>query len=104
MDSRLLLRGKVLPEFDEVCDTCRGKRGAAATDGEARDFTADDGWSAPASMTPNSLVDGEVFREVDKVLCLRLPTVDDVTFKGGEAATADERLEIRGILVGVSFE
>lgn len=62
-------------------------------------------WS-PFSMTPNSLVDspvGEEFAEgVTSPLVRRVPRTDPDDFNGGDAA-AEVRLEMRGILVGVSL-
>ena len=46
---------------------------------------------------------GEAFAEGTKVLARRAAEMDEEYFNGGEPA-ADVRLEIRGILVGVSFD
>jgi hypothetical protein len=46
---------------------------------------------------------GEAFAEGKRVLARRAAEVDAEYFNGGEPA-ADVRLEIRGILVGVSFD
>jgi hypothetical protein len=66
-------------------------------------------WPSPFSMTPNSLVEssvGEGFVEAARplilTLTLRLVTLDTEFFNGGDAP-AEVRLEMRGILVGVSF-
>lgn len=59
------------------------------------------------SMTPNSLVErltGEGFAEdvATRLLALLVARAEVECFKGGDD-TADDLLEIRGILVGVSF-
>jgi hypothetical protein len=65
---------------------------------------------SPFSITPNSFMDNPVGEGLaDDVaspptltLVRRVPTVDPEVFNGGDPA-AEVRLEIRGILVGVSF-
>lgn len=65
---------------------------------------------SPFSITPNSFVESPVGEGLaDDVatppvwtLVRRLPTVEPDIFNGGDPA-AEVRLEIRGILVGVSF-
>jgi len=94
VDSRALLRAEEVPMSD-----CLGWRVPVI-------FGV-----APSSplITPNSLVDmGDgLLEEAPTVevfkLVLRLARVDVELFRGGLDA-ADVRLEIRGILVGVSFE
>lgn len=59
------------------------------------------------SMTPNSFVDkltGEALVEdaTARLLALLVARAEVEFFKGGDA-TADVRLDMRGILVGVSF-
>jgi hypothetical protein len=65
---------------------------------------------SPFSITPNSVVDNpvgegladDVASPATCILVRRGPTADPEGFNGGDAA-AEVRLEIRGILVGVSF-
>ena len=116
MESRLLLRVRALPD-EALADTWRGTLDVELIDGDplTEEFVLPApvivfavGWLSLFSMTPNSFVDspvGDGFVDDDKpvaiVLVLRAPTVDEEVFKGGE--TAEERLDIRGIFVGVSF-
>lgn len=117
IESRLDLRGRMLLEVDADADAWRGTRDVEFMDGDPRiegclvgPETVLAAGTAPSSMTPNSLVDrlvGDGFVEdVESpwtiILVLRLAKADAEVFKGGEAA-AEVRLEMRGILVGVSF-
>lgn len=112
-ESRLLLRKK-LP-VDATTD-CRGTRDVEV-DGDPRVDVCFPPIAvvlgvAPSSLsiTPNSLVEraiGEGLVEdgaspVMLTLVRRLPSADVECFKGGDG-TAEVRLEIRGILVGVSL-
>lgn len=109
IDSRLPLRCKILFDVDAVADGWRGTRDVDI-EGEPRIDECLTGptvftpVASPFSIIPNSLVEkpvGEGFVEeeaapVTLTLMRRLARVE------GEAA-ADVRLEMRGILVGVSF-
>lgn len=112
-ESRLLLRKK-LP-VDAAAD-CRGTRDVEV-DGDPRVAvcfvpTAVVLGVVPSSlsMTPNSFVEGAVgeglaedgARPVILTLVRRLPSAELECFKGGDD-TAEVLLDIRGILVGVSF-
>jgi hypothetical protein len=113
-DSLVLLRGTVVvATVAEVMDW----RGALETDvaGDARAVACRTEFlgvgASSLSMTPNSLVDKEIgeglveelARPVGFTLARRLVYVPVACFPDEGLGTADVRLEIRGILVGVSL-
>ena len=112
IESRLLFRGRILDvEVDEALpDAWRGTRDIelVAIDGEALillvPVTVFALGVSELSMKPNSLRVGEGFveEEVGCALLLCLRFISGAGFWVGDPA-ADVLLEIRGILVGVSF-
>jgi len=107
-ESRLLLRGTEVPTVGTAPEDCRGTR-EIDTEGEpppegCRTLGVD---PSSLSITPNSFVEklvGDTLVDVDaiKPLVRLVVNVETEFFNVGEAA-ADVRLEMRGILVGVSF-
>jgi len=107
-ESRVLLRGTEVPIDVEGAAECRGARDVDA-EGEPRIEGCRTLGVDPSSLsiTPNSLVEklvGDTLLDEDttRPLVRLVVDVDTELFNGGDAA-ADVRLEMRGILVGVSF-
>lgn len=107
-ESRLLLRGTAVPTVGTGPEDCRGAR-EVDTEGEPRTEGCRTLGVDPSSLsiTPNSFVEklvGDTLVDDDaiKPLVRLVVNVDTEFFNGGEDA-ADVRLEMRGILVGVSF-
>ena len=94
--------------FESEMDDCLGKRDELV--GELRsDCLRVNLTAAPSSMTPNSFADGvgEAFIEVPKppvcALVRRFDLDEEDGFGGDGEAAVEVRLDMRGILVGVSF-
>lgn len=94
--------------FESEMDDCLGKRDELV--GELRsDCLRPDLTAAPSSMTPNSFADGvgeELVKALRPPVCtlVRRFALDDEDGFGGDGEAAVEvRLDIRGILVRVSF-
>jgi hypothetical protein len=115
MESRALLRCRMLPEEEVVVDVCRGTRDVEV-DGELRKdvcltlptaFGID---GSSFSMTPNSFVDKEggeglgdgIVGTLALISIWHVPMTDPELFGEGDAAI-EVLLDMRGILVGVSF-
>lgn len=106
MESRFDLRGRT-PPLLVLPVAWRGSRDVDVEgDDRASDWYTDDLGVVPSSLiTPNSEVDkpvGEGFAEEEASPLARLVVDADECLRGGDG-TAEAALEIRGILVGVSF-
>lgn len=109
IESRLGFRVLEVADAGVTVEVWRGTRDVEAADGEPRTEACRTFGVAPSSfsMTPNSFVEkltGDAFVEVDAVrpLALLLPKAEPEVLLVGEG-TAEVRLEMRGILVGVSL-
>jgi hypothetical protein len=107
-ESRLILREIEVPTDVAGAADCRGARDVEP-DGEPRIEGCRTLGVDPSSLsiTPNSLVEklvGDTLLDEDATRPLvRLAVKLDTEFFNGGDAAADVRLEMRGILVGVSF-
>ena len=94
--------------FESEMDDCLGKRDELVGELRSNCLRADLG-TASSSMTPNSFADGvgeglvEAPRPPVCTLMRRFALDDEDGFGGDGEVAVEVRLDIRGILVGVSF-